>query len=124
MTGSRPLSTRLAPLFWILVLILGGFLSSGYIRTKMNDDRFSSDLDYVVQQAGNENRPQNEVKDLILAKANNRDIQIRPDQIRIAGARQNLQVSVSYGVDIEVPILHRVLYHKDFNHEVSYRHLP
>lgn len=111
---------RLVLLAWVLISLLYFYLSYDYIQARLKDNELSTYLDYVVQLAGNENRPAKEVRALILVKADELGLPLRGDQILIAGERQNLKVSASYGVDIYLPGLHRILYHRDFNHNVVY----
>jgi hypothetical protein len=114
---------RLVLLAWILVIAVYFYLSYDYIRVRMNDGDLQTYVDYVVQLAGNENRQAKEVRALILVKADELGLPIRGEQIQISGERQNMKVSISYGVDIVMPGLHRVLYHKTFDHVSAY-HAP
>jgi hypothetical protein len=111
---------RLTLLLWIVVIILYVYLSYDYIHVRTSDGQLGSYLDYVVQEAGNSNRPPKEVRDLILVKAEELSLPLRGDQIKISGERQNMQVSLSYDVDIQFPFLQRVIYHKIFDHQASY----
>jgi len=116
-------SQRALLLFWLFVIVFAGYLSYGYIRAKMRDDQLASYLDYLVQSAGNENRPAGQVRDLVAAKAAELDLAIPVDQIRVSGARQTLRVSLSYDVDIRFPGLERILVHRAFDHAVAYHEL-
>ena len=124
MADSPRLRTRrFVLLTWLLVIVVYFYLSYDYIRVRLNDGELQTYLDYVVQLAGNENRQAKEVRALILVKADELGLPIRGEQIKISGERQNLKVSVSYGVDILMPGLSRVLYHKTFDH-ISEYHPP
>ena len=107
-------------LVWIFVVFYYFYLSYDYIRVSLNDNQLSSYLDYVVQMAGNENRPPKEIRALILVKSEELGLPIRGDQIQISGERASLKVSLSYGIDIIIPVLQRVLYHKVFDHDARY----
>ena len=115
---------RLVLLFWVLVILFYFYLSYDYIHVRLNDNELASYLGYVVQLAGNENRPANEVRALILVKAEELGLPVRGEQIHVSGERQNLKVSLSYGVDIQVPVLQRVIYHKVFDHDAGYHQGP
>src|SRR2546429_7236618 len=124
MADSTRLHTRrLVLLLWIPVIVFYTYMSYDYIRVQLNDSQLTSYLDFVVQLAGNENRPPKEVRALILIKAEELGLPISGNQILIAGERQNLRVSVSYNVDIEVPIFKRILYHKVFLHNAKFHEL-
>lgn len=111
---------RLVLLLWILVIVVYFYLSYDYIRVRLNDSDLQTYMDYVVQLAANENRPAKEVRALILVKADELGLPLQGQQIQITGERQDLKVVATYGVDIVMPGLHRVLYHKDFEHIAAY----
>lgn len=113
-------SRRLALLAWLLVIAFYFYFSYDYIRIRLNDGDLQTYMDYVVQLGGNENRPAKEIRALILVKADELGLPLRGEQILISGERQNLKVSASYDVDILMPGLRRVLYHKTFAHNSAY----
>jgi hypothetical protein len=119
----RPRLRRLVLLVWVLVIIFYVYLSYDFISAQMQDGKLAAYLDYVVQLAGNQNRPTKEVRALILVKAEELGLPIQGDQIQISGGGPTLKVSLSYGVDIEFPVFERVLYHKNFEHNVAYHQL-
>ena len=118
--SATPHVKRLVLLGWILVAIFYFYLSRDYIRVSMNDKQFTDYLSYVVELAGDEHRPAKEIRALILVKADELGLPIRGDQISVLGSGQTLNVSVSYSVDIDVPVVERVLYKKTFMHTVPY----
>jgi hypothetical protein len=111
---------RVALLLWILVAIFYFYLSYGYITVAMNNERFADYLQYVVQLAGNENRPNKEIRQLILNRADEYGLPLRGDQITILGAGRSLSIVVSYDVGINMPLLRRGVYSKHFDHKVMY----
>jgi hypothetical protein len=118
--SARLRTRRLVLLFWLLVIIFYFYLSYDYIRVRLNDNELSSYLGYVVQLAGNENRPAKEVRELILVRADELGLPLHGEEIQVSGERQTLKVSLAYSVDIQVPLLQRVLYRKLFEHVASY----
>jgi len=118
--SARLRTRRLVLLFWILVIIFYFYLSYDYIRVRLNDSELNSYLGYVVQLAGNENRPAKEVRELILVRADELGLPLHGEQIHVSGERQNLKVSVAFSVVIQIPLLQRVIYSKLFEHESSY----
>lgn len=119
--GHSPNAKRLVLLVWLLVAFFYFYLSYDYIRVSMNDRRLGEYLQYVVQIAGNENRPAKEVRALILVKAEELGLPIQGEQITILGGGQSLQVSLDYDKDIQVPIFERGIYRKEFQHSVQYK---
>jgi hypothetical protein len=111
---------RLVFLVWLLVAVFYFYLSWDYIRASMNDKQFGDYLQYVVQIAGPEFRPNKEIRALILVKAEELSLPIHGDQITILGGGDSLNVSVNYDVNIEIPLFHGQLYSKKFEHFVKY----
>src|SRR5688500_16240046 len=60
---------RLVFLCWLLVATFYFYMSYDYIRVSWNGERFADYLTFVVQLAGNENRPAPEIKQLLVGKA-------------------------------------------------------
>ena len=118
--ASSPGLKRLVFLVWLFVGVFYFYLSWDYIRASMNDKQFSDYLQYVVQIAGPEFRPNREIRALILVKAEELSLPIHGDQITILGGGDSLNLSVSYDVNIEIPLFHSQLYTKKFQHSVKY----
>ena len=110
---------RLVFLTWLLVAIFYFYLSWDYIRASMNDKQFGDYLQYVVQIAAPQFRPTKEIRALILVKAEELSLPIHGEQITIAGGGDNLNISVSYDVNIEIPLIQHQLYTKRFDHFVK-----
>ena len=113
-------SKRLVFLVWLLVAFFYFYLSWDYIRANMNDKQFADYLQYVVQIAAPEYRPTKEIRALILVKAEELSLPIRGEQITILGGGDNLNISVSYDVNIDIPLIQRQIYTKRFEHFVKY----
>ena len=119
--AASPHLKRLVFLVWLLVAIFYFYLSYNYIRASMADRKLADYLQYVVQIAGNENRPSKEIRALILVKAQELSLPVRGEQISILGGGATLNVSVDYNVDIEVPLVQSQIYSKRFEHRVKYQ---
>jgi len=119
--AASPHLKRLVFLVWLLVAIFYFYLSYNYIRASMADRQFADYLQYVVQIAGNDNRPSKEIRALILVKAQELSLPVRGEQISILGGGATLNVSVDYNVDIEVPLVQSQIYSKRFEHRVKYQ---
>ena len=119
--AASPNTKRLVLLSWLLVAVFYFYLSYDYIRASMNDRKFADYVRFVVQTAGNEDRPAKEIRTLILLKAQELSLPIRADQIGIRGSGQNLNVSIDYDIDIEVPLIQTQIYTKKFEHQVKWQ---
>jgi hypothetical protein len=70
-----------------------------------------------------EHRPVKEVRTLVLSKADELKIDLRGDQVGISGFGTTLKITVNYEVDINLPVVHRAIYHKVFEHSATYRNI-
>jgi hypothetical protein len=87
----------------------------------MNDQQFADYLQYVVNVAGVEGRPNREIRTLILVRSEQLHLPIRGDQITIEGSGLTLNVRVNYQADIEIPVLESTVYTKEFSHFAQFR---
>ena len=67
--AAGPHLKRLVFLVWLLIAVFYFYISYNYIRVSMADQQLADYLQYVVQIAGNDNRPSKEIRALILVKA-------------------------------------------------------
>ena len=111
----------LALLLWILVVIFYFYLSYDYIRTTMADKELGEYIQHVIDVAGIEQRPAREVRALVLVKAEQLALPVNGDQVQVAGGGDTLAVSLDYSVDIEIPVIQRAVYSKQFQHRLKYR---
>lgn len=112
---------RVVFLSWFLVAIFYFYLCYDYIRIDMSDSKLGEYVHYVVQLAGNENRSGREIRALLLVKAEELNLPVTSEQIKIQGAGQDLKVSVNYDVGINIPVLKPGFYAKHYEHNASYR---
>jgi len=112
---------RLVLLLWVLVAFFYFYLSYDYVRVTMNDRQFADYLQYVVQIAGNEQRPAKEVRELLLVKAQELALPVSGSSITVLGGGDSLNVGVNYDVDIDIPVIQRQIYTKHFEHNVKYQ---
>ena len=116
--------TRYLVLF--LWLALGFFytgLAYNYIVVSDKDKKLNEYLNYVVEVCGDDHRPTKEIRSLVLIRADQLKVKLKPDEVSILGSGQNLKIGVSYVADIEIPLSERTLYSKVFHHETSYRNI-
>jgi hypothetical protein len=112
---------RAVLLLWVLVAFFYFYLSYDYIRVTMNDRQFEDYLQYIVQIAGNEQRPAKEIRELLLVKAEELSLPVNGNGITVMGGGDSLNVGVNYDVDIDIPVIQRQIYTKHFAHNVKYQ---
>src|SRR5215471_11888948 len=101
---------RVVLLLWVVVAFFYFYLSYDYIRVTMNDRQFEDYLQYVVQIAGNEQRPPKEIRELLLVKAEELSLPVSGNGITVIGGGDSLNVGVNYDVDIDIPVIQRQIY--------------
>jgi len=112
---------RVVLLVWVLVAFFYFYLSYDYIKVTMNDRQFEDYLQYVVQIAGNEQRPAKEIRELLLVKAEELSLPVSGNGITVMGGGDSLNVGVNYDVDIDIPVIQRQIYTKHFAHNARYQ---
>jgi len=112
---------RVVLLLWVLVAFFYFYLSYDYIRVTMNDRQFEDYLQYVVQIAGNEQRPPKEIRELLLVKAEELSLPVSGNGITVIGGGNSLNVGVNYDVNIDIPVIQRQIYTKHFMHNARYQ---
>jgi len=110
-------------MLWILLAAFYFSLTYEYISASNRDTSLEEYLRYIVVVCGDDRRPNKEVRSLVLAKAEELMIDLRGDQIAVTGYGQTLKISVSYMVDINVPVLQTSIYRKVFQHDTAYRNI-
>jgi hypothetical protein len=112
---------RVMLVFWVMLALYYFYVSYDYIRTEMNNDRMADYIHYVVQLAGTEARTPKEVRALLLVKADELQIPLKAEQIKVLGSGQSLKVSVQYDVSIDVPLFQYGFYSKHYEHDIAYK---
>jgi len=112
---------RLVLLLWVLVAIFYFYLSYDYIRVAERDREFGEYVQHVAQIAGNGQHSTKDVRDLLLVKAQELSLPVTREQIEIRSGASGFDIAVKYDVDIEIPLLQRQIYHKQFQHNAKYQ---
>ena len=85
----------------------------------MRDKTFNEYTARIVHVAAVEYRPTNDVRALLLVKADELSLPLTYDQIKIAGIGQTLKVDVHYEDDITLPLLKHRIYRMKFEHDFT-----
>jgi len=108
---------------WILLAAFYFSLAYDYIVASSKDKTFDEYLQYIVEVCGDDRRPVNEVRTLVLTRAEELMINLRGDQVSVSGYGQTLKIRVNYMVDINMPFFGQSIYRKVFLHEAVYRNI-
>ena len=112
---------RLVFLTWILVAVFYFYISYDFIRVSMAGEKFGEYLKFVVKVAGNENRSPREIRELLVNKADELGFALDKNQIYVKGLGESLEVTVSYELDVDLPIVRRGVYAMAFQHKESFK---
>ena len=108
---------------WILLAYFYSSLAYEYIVASNKDKKLDEYIQYLVVLAGDDHRPTKEVRSLVVSKAEELQLPVRGDQVTVLGGGQTLKISVSFVVDINMPVLRRSIYKKVFQNEAAYRNI-
>ena len=111
---------RIVFLLWLVVAVLYFQLAVAYVSASRTDEEFGEYLQRVVQLVGSQKRTPRELRQLVFGKADELEIVLDPARIDIRGHGEQLELSVSYSVVIEMPLISVGSFHKEFDHEISF----
>jgi hypothetical protein len=119
----NPNTRRIVMLLWITVAFLYSAVAYDFIIASSKDKKLEDYLQYAVLVFGDDNRTTGDVRTLVLLRADQLDLKLRGDQIAVSGNGTSLKIGVNYAVDINMPIVHRSIYTKVFQHQAVYRNI-
>ncbi len=105
---------------WMFVGFLYLSLMSQWVNFSGHDKQFKQSMQRAIQLAATEQRPDKELRALLLIRAEEFSIPIRGDEIHISGTGTNLKVNLRYETDINMPIVNQTLYRMKFDHDLTY----
>jgi hypothetical protein len=111
---------RVVFLLWVIVAVLYFQLALAYVSASRTDQQFGEYLQRMVQMVGSQKRTARELRQLIHGKAEELGIPLDPARIDIRGRGEDLELSLSYSLVIEMPLISIGSFHKEFEHEVEF----
>ena len=109
---------------WLVAASVFFSIASQWIIFSSYDRSFNDYVNSVVQRAAVEHRPTQEVRSLLLLKAEELSIPVRAEQINVRRDKDTLRTIINYGADVKIPVVHRVLYRMEFSHDVAHKATP
>jgi hypothetical protein len=114
----------IAMVLWSLLGFLHVSLITQWLTLTERDRAFTKYIGYVMQIAAQDQRSANEVRDLLLLKAEDLSVPVQGGEINITGKGQMLRAAVRYKADITMPIVNQGVYRLSFRHYVTPKTLP
>ena len=114
---------RVVFLLWVIVAVLYFQLAGAYISASQTDQEFGDYLQRMVQLVGAQERTGRELRQLVYGKADELDIPLDPARVDISGHGEDLELSLSYSVVIDLPLISSGSFgsfYKEFEHNVHY----
>lgn len=105
---------------WLFVAGVFFSLAGQWIIFSSDDRAFSEYTAGLLQRAAVDHRNNQEIRTLLLVKAEELSIPLRSDQIAIKRDRESIRTVIDYDTDIKIPIVNRVLYRMAFSHDLRY----
>lgn len=121
MNGRKARHTRIVFLLWLIVAVLYFHLAAGFVGASMDDREFGDYLQFALQIVTEQRRTNQELKQLVVAKAREMDIPLDPAHMTIEGDGSDRQLHLSYTVMIDVPFVPAAMINREFVHDVKYK---
>jgi hypothetical protein len=104
---------------WLLLACLFLSLGKQWIAFTSADRQLTEYADELVRQAALQHRPAKDIRTLVMMKVEQLSIQAQDDQISITGQGESLRTVIAYDAEIKIPVVDRVFYRMEFNHNLG-----
>ena len=115
----RSLKSYTALGLWLVLAFVFLSLGKQWIEFTSADKQLTEYVDSLESQAALQHRPAKEIRTLVLMKAEQLSIPAQDDQITVTGQGETLRTTIAYDAEIRIPVVDRVLYRMEFNHNLG-----
>jgi hypothetical protein len=104
---------------WLILAFV--FLSLGrqWILFTSTDKQLTDYVATLERQAALHQRTASDIRALVLLKVQQLSIPVQEDRISVSGQGESLRTIIAYNEDIRIPVVDRVLYRIEFNHNLG-----
>jgi hypothetical protein len=95
---------RLRALLTILIVGSGIYVGSKVVMAYYTSYQFQSDLEQAAMIAAYTNKSEAEVQASVMARGRDYGIPLKPEQVRVRRAGDELAISTEYRVHLDIPI--------------------
>jgi hypothetical protein len=106
---------------WVLVFAIFSSLAWQWIALNSSDKELAEYVEGLVRRSAYDHRSPQEIRALVLTKAEQLSIPVHEQEINVSGLGESLQTTFSYDTAINVPLLKRELYRMEFTHQVRFK---
>jgi hypothetical protein len=113
----------IAMFLWVFLGFIHVSLISQWLTVSRRDKAFTDYIDHVMHVAASERRPANEVRAMLLIKAEDLSLPLQGAVVNVTGNGQILKTVVHYKADITMPIVNQSVYRMRFDHDLTLKPL-
>ena len=106
---------------WLFVFLIYFSLARQWITSHSYDERFTEYSQHVSELAATQHRPAEDVRLLLLVKAEELSIPLHYDGINISGEGDAFRTVIHYDTELKIPVLNRVGYRVEFKHDLTHK---
>jgi len=105
---------------WLILACVFISLCKQWIVLNNADKQLTEYADELVRQSAIQHRPAKDIRTLVMMKVEQLSIPAQDDQISITGQGETLRTVIAYDAEIKIPVVDRVLYRMEFNHNLGF----
>jgi hypothetical protein len=105
--------------WWLVVAFVFLSLGKQWVVFTSADKQLTEYADNLERQAALQHRPAKDIRTLVMMKAEQLSIPAQDDQITVTGQGETLRTIIAYDAEIRIPVVDRVLYRMEFNHNLG-----
>jgi hypothetical protein len=115
----RSIKSYTALSLWLILAFVFLSLGKQWILFTSTDKQLTDYVDTLERQAALHQRAASDIRTLVLLKVQQLSIPVQEDQISVTGQGDSLRTIIAYNEDIRIPVVDRVLYRMEFNHNLA-----
>jgi hypothetical protein len=115
----RSLKSYIALSLWLVLAFVFLSLGKQWILFTSTDKQLTDYVDTLERQAALHQRAASDIRRLVILKVQELSIPAEEDQISVTGQGESLRTIIAYNEEIRVPVVDRVLYRMEFNHNLG-----
>jgi hypothetical protein len=94
-------------------------LGKQWILFTSTDKQLTDYVDTLERQAALHQRGASDIRRLVILKVQELSIPAEEEQISVTGQGESLRTIIAYNEEIRIPVVDRVLYRLEFNHNLG-----
>jgi hypothetical protein len=115
----RSLKSYTALGLWLVLAFVFLSLGKQWVVFTSADKQLTEYADTLERQGALQHRPAKDIRALVMMKAEQLSIPAQDDQITVTGQGETLRTIIAYDAEFRIPVVDRVLYRMEFNHNLG-----